>query len=122
MILLGPMSALIMLTYETSTYLKNSAFLPFKTSLNFYVMQSVFWMILVAAVSIAVYDRELAKEDPEREVLSLFPLYVAVISVLIRIYIMSLRAGFTSVGDWAALSDEPLTEKKLYNKLLKWAW
>ena len=60
----------------------------------------------ITAVIIAVIDRYEAynDEDPDRKKLDLYPLYLTIVCVITRIFIIAIRYGTSAVGIYLGLS------------------
>ena len=96
--IIGPLSPLVILCFETKIFLTNTAFLPSKLSTLynvFYVQQNVFWLMFVTIVTIAV--RETYYEDKESDI---DPFLILVISnvIVCRAATISIRHGSLSPG------------------------
>ena len=86
--------------------MKNMAFIPNKDGMGFFMLQLIWFALFITAISIAVKDRVEATydDDPERQLLDLYPLCVTVVIVLTRIIIISIRHGTSSYSIWSSQS------------------
>ena len=74
----------------------------------FFMLQNMFWMFFAGAFALLIVDYLDAKEDEDesREMFDKWPFVLALFALFTRTVIIAIRAGQTSVTDWANLSDE----------------
>ena len=98
--ILGPFSGLVLICFEPMTALKSMAFLPQGTLTMSVIFgfQCMTWFGFVGSVGVAIYDRQLASEDPNHLALDLYPLYVSTILILIRCSIVAVRYASSPVS------------------------
>ena len=80
--------------------------------------------IYFAAVIIAVIDRFEANndEDPDRKTLDLWPLYVVIICIITRCFIIAIRYGTSAVGIYLGMSTGAQTTEQVQERLMARAW
>ena len=78
----------------------------------------------IAEVIIAVIDRIEANndEDPDRKTLDLYPLYVAIVCIITRCFIIAIRYGTSAVGIYLGMSTGAQTPEQVQERLMSRAW
>ena len=71
--------------------------------------------IYIAAVIMVVMDRIEASndEDPDRKMLDIFPLYIAIVMIITRCFIIAIRYGTSSVGIYLGMSNAKQTPEQI---------
>ena len=93
-LVLGPLIPLILICFEKKVFLKNMLFLPRLSP--FYLNQAVVWLFWVISVYIAVKNRyalETEEEDSLVRVLDIYPLYITLVMIITRCFIIAIRYG-----------------------------
>ena len=91
--ILGPFTGLVLLPFESFTYIRNCAFWPQKSPffITFYILQIMQWAMFITAIVIAI--QEYGKEDFGTD---LFLLSCMAWQIFARVTIIAIRHGSIS--------------------------
>ena len=118
---LGPFLPLILICFERTVFIKNMDFVP--SSSPFYLNQAIVWLFWVVGVFIAVknhYDRE--DEDSEIRVLDTYPLYITLVMLITRCFIIAIRYGSMAPATFNKLRTQKMDETYYKEQLMIFAW
>lgn len=91
LIVLGPAAGIVVALFSGLFYAKNCAFLPSRTMMFFWVLQTLTWISVIIPIAMVAYSK--LKYDTVK--FSLYPLCLMLGMTLFRILIISIRHSTT---------------------------
>ena len=119
----GPFCVPILLCFENVNFMKNLGFLPTKANF-FFIAQLPIFICNAGAVAIAINDRIDAAngDDPERQLIDLYPYFVLLTNIIVRVSIISIRHGTSSMGSWLSNSNGFIPQEIFNERIMASAW
>lgn len=94
--MLGPLTGIVLLPFESVALLKNMSFIPQKSTMMFFMIQNMTWMMVMMAGMFIYQDWKMNRNIlQDNDALSLLPFVMVIVNLILRMGIISTRHGTT---------------------------